>query len=177
MSQRHLLLTLEAAHLLLLLLTALVAERLGALVGLLGELLLLRALGLHALRLCVNELVNVVVVLGEVDVAGTAGVDAVHLLDLGRGRSRLLRLLDRLLLRLFRRLLGLALGLLCAEGSLDVLYLMMLSHILEDDRKVRVVENLHMVLRLGAVLGHNFHDFLGGYTEVLRDLVHPVFIV
>ena len=173
----HLLLTLEAAHLLLLLLTALVAERLGALVGLLGELLLLRALGLHALRLCVNELVNVVVVLGEVDVAGTAGVDAVHLLDLGRGRSRLLRLLDRLLLRLFRRLLGLALGLLCAEGSLDVLYLMMLSHILEDDRKIRVVENLHMVLRLGAVLGHNFHDFLGGYTEVLRDLVHPVFIV
>ena len=173
----HLLLTLQAAHLLLLLLTALVAERLGALVGLLGELLLLRALGLHALRLCVDQLIDMVVVLCKVYVAGAARIDAMHLLDLGGSRSLLRRLLDRLLLRLFRRLLGLALGLLCAEGSLDVLYLMMLSHILEDDRKVRVVENLHMVLRLGAVLGHNFHDFLGGYTEVLRDLVHPVFIV
>ena len=172
----HLLLTLQAAHLLLLLLTALVAERLGALIGLLGELLLLGTLGLHALRLCVDQLIDMVVVLCKVYVAGAARIDAVHLLDLGGSRSLRRRLLGRLLLLLRGRLL-LALGLLCAEQAFHVLDLMMLGHIFKNNRQIGIVEHLHMVLRLGAILGQNFRDLPGGYAEVLCDLVYPVFIV
>ena len=114
----HLLLTLQAAHLLLLLLTALVAERLGALIGLLGELSASWGLGLHALRLCVDQLIDMVVVLASY-VAGAARIDAVHLLDLGGSRSLRRRFLGRLLLLLRGRLL-LALGLLLRRGRLSM---------------------------------------------------------
>ena len=117
-----------------------------------------------------------VVVLGEVYVAGAARIDAVYLLDLGGSRSLLRRLLGRLLLLLRGRLL-LALGLLCAEQAFHVLDLMMLGHIFKNNRQISIVEHLHMVLRLGAILGQNFRDFPGGYAEVLCDLVYPVFIV
>ena len=117
-----------------------------------------------------------VVVLCKVYVAGAARIDAVHLLDLGGSRSLLRRLLGRLLL-LLRGRLFLALGLLCAEQAFHVLDLMMLGHIFKNNRQIGIVEHLHMVLRLGAILGQNFRDLPGGYAEVLCDLVYPVFIV
>ena len=177
----HLLLALEALHLLLLLLAALVAERLGALVGLLGQLLLLGALGLHALGLCVYQLIYMIVILGEIYVTGTAGIDTVYLLYLALSR---LLLHDRLLSLGLGLLLGFRLGLLllagcalCVQHTFDVVYLIMLGEILENDRQVGIVEHLHMVLRCAAILCQDLGDLLGGYAEVLGDLVYPVFIV
>ena len=175
----HLLLALQALHLLLLLLTALVAEGLGALLGLLGQLLLLGAAGLHALGLGVNQLVDVVVVLGEIDVARAAGVDAVHLLDLALHRlGRLLRfrrlggfrgLAVRLRrggsgrrLLVLRGLLGRLAGRhLRVQRFLNIIHLVVLGHILENDGQLLVPEHLHMVFGGGAVFGQDLGDLLG----------------
>ena len=190
----HLLLALQALHLLLLLLAALVAKGLGALLGLLGQLLLLGAAGLHALGLGINQLVDVVVVLGEVDVARAAGVDAVHLLDLalhrlgGLFRLGLLCRLRGLILLLrgrrsgglcvLRRLLGRLAGRhLRVQGLLDIRHLMMLGHILENDGQLLISQHLHVVFRGGAVFGQDLRDLLGRGAEVFRDLVHTVFIL
>ena len=189
----HLLLALQALHLLLLLLTALAAEGLGALLGLFGQLLLLRAAGLHALGLGVDQLIDVVVVLGEVDITRAAGVDAVHLLDLAlRGLGRLVALGLRLarcrgrlrgfrlgLLRLFRGgLLGrLARRLLGAERLLDIIHLMVLRHVFKNDGQLLIAQHLHVVLGRGAVFGQDLGDRLGGDAEVLGDLMHAVFIL
>ena len=82
----ELLLTLQALHLLLLLLTALVGER-SACIRLAGDFLLAR---LHAVSLLRNQRVNAVVVTIQIDIACAAGIDAVNLLAL-----RLLVLLGR----------------------------------------------------------------------------------
>ena len=182
LERRHLLLTLQAAHLLLLLLTALVAERLGALVGLLGQLLLLAALGLHSLGLCVNQLIYMIIIFCKVYVAGAAGINAVNLLYLALCR---LLLHDRLLSLGLGLLFGFRLGLLrllagctlCVQRTFHVAYLIMLGEILENDRQVGIVKHLHVILRCRAILRQNFSDLLGGYAEVLCDLVYPIFIV
>ena len=178
----HLLLTLQAAHLLLLLLTALVAERLGALVRLLGQLLLLAALGLHSLGLCVNQLIYMIIIFCKVYVAGAAGINAVNLLYLALCR---LLLHDRLLSLGLGLLFGFRLGLLrllagctlCVQRTFHVAYLIMLGEILENDRQVGIVKHLHVILRCRAILRQNFSDLLGGYAEVLCNLVYPIFIV
>ncbi len=82
LSRCHLLLTLQAAHLLLLLLTALVAERLGALVGLLGQLLLLAALWTPFARPLRQPAYLHDHHILQVYVAGAAGINAVNLLYL-----------------------------------------------------------------------------------------------
>ena len=186
----HLLLALQALHLLLFFLAALVAKGLGALLGFFGQLLLLGAAGLHALGLGVNQFINMVVILGKVDVARAAGIDAVHLLDLALCRlSRLFRLrlgfscrLGRLLRRLLRRrwlLFGRRLTgrHLRVQRLLNIIHLMMLRHVFKNDGQLIVPQHLHVVFRGGAVFGQDLRDLLGRGAEILGDLMHPVFIL
>ena len=192
----HLLLALQALHLFLLLLAALVAEGLGTLLGLLGQLLLFGSAGFHTLGLGVDQLVDMVVVLGEVDIARAAGIDTVHLLDLALNRlggflrlsfrrlalRRLCRRLRRLrlgrLLLFGLRLLRLSAGRhLCIEGFLNIIHLVMLRHVFKNDGQLLVSQHLHVVFRCGAVFGEYLGDLLGGSAEILGDLMHPVFIL
>ena len=114
--------------------------------------------------------------------AGAAGINAVNLLYLALCR---LLLHDRLLSLGLGLLFGFRLGLLrllagctlCVQRTFHVTYLIMLGEILENDRQVGIIKHLHVILRCRAILCQNFSDLLGGYAEVLCDLVHPVFIV
>ena len=167
--------------------------------------LLLAALFVFA-RVRAGEAVKALVIFAEVHVAAAARVyDALLgllardvgllLLRLGLLLSGLLRRLGRLALRLgglLRRRLGLLALLLCGAvlsclrglglrfGYLEQLLhrraLVPLSKALEDQRKLRVLQDLHVVLRRGRILRQYLNDGLGGQAEILGHLVHPVLV-
>ena len=79
-------------------------------------------------------------------------------------------------LRLFGGRFGLLLHRRChLEDILQTLDLVVLGHVFEDDIQLRVLENLHMILRRRHVIGQDLRDHLGGGTKILRDLMNPVF--
>ena len=52
----------------------------------------------------------------------------------------------------------------------------MLGQILKDERKLPILQHLHMVLGSLGVLGQNLRDLLGGDSEILCHLVNSVFV-
>ena len=188
---------LEPAHFLLLLVAALVAEIALLLVvaALLAADALLAALGvLHALGhqgvhpvvepLGVDRngggvnhtaLAAAFVLLGLLFLLLTLGSGGLVLLfgsgGLG-GLGRLVLLLLRGFLCGLGRSLGLAGGL---QGLFQRRHLMALGKYVEQQIQLVFLQDLHMVLGLAEVLLVQLHDDLGGYPEVLGDLVDAIF--
>ena len=186
-------LQLQPAHTVGFLLLTLVA--LGTAALLVAELLLALELMLIAAA-AIAALCHVLqpfVVLIQIDIGGLAGIDhlglghAGHRLALSLRRLALcllLRLLFRLLfgivcsgsgVMLFLRLLFGGLGAL-GENDLNTGHLIVLGQILKDERKLPILQHLHMVLGSLGVLGQNLRDLLGGDSEILCHLVNSVFV-
>ena len=196
-------LQLQAAQTVCLLLLALVADEI-VVPPLLAVAELLPALGMLLVpapaRTAVGHVLQLLVVLGEIDVGSLAGI---HHLGLGHpahrlggllmGRLRLRLFLGRLrlgggrdpgglLLRfslLFRDRLRLLVG-----GGLHALrkdhlnagHRVVLGQILEDQRQLAILQHLHMIFWGLRILGQDLRDLLGGQAEVLCHLMHPVFV-
>jgi len=60
--------------------------------------------------------------------------------------------------------------------ALDVVHLVVLGQALKDQRQLPIPQNLHMVFGRLGILGQNLRDLLGGDAEVLRYLMHSVFV-
>ena len=196
-------LQLQAAQTVCLLLLALVADEI-VVPPLLAVAELLPALGMLLIaapaRTAVGHVLQLLVVLGEIDVGSLAGI---HHLGLGHpahrlggllmGRLRLRLFLGRLrlgggrdpgglLLRfslLFRDRLRLLVG-----GGLHALrkdhvnagHRVVLGQILEYQRQLAILQHLHMIFWGLRILGQDLRDLLGGQAEVLCHLMHPVFV-
>ena len=195
-------LQLQTAHLLRLVLTALVGEghAAPALVGGADLFLAAAALALHAGGPLTAQILQTLVVLGQVHIAALAGVydlllgnaaDGLlhHRLLLGRalsalalgglGSGGLFPVLGAALLRRGSGGLGGLRLLLLLEGvgedHLDAGDLVVLREIIKNHGKLMVRQNLHVVLGSGRVLGQDLRDGLGGQAEVLGHLMHSVF--
>ena len=193
----------QAAQAVCLLLLALVADEV-VVAALLAVAEFLLTLGLllvaaSAAGAAVGHVLQLLVVLGEVNVGGLAGV---HHLGLGHAAHRLAGLLGRLRLRLLRCLcrlggggrfggvllrLGLLLGgrlWLFLRGGLHTLgkdhlnagHRIVLRQILENQRQLMILQHLHVVFGRLRVLRQDLRDLLGGHAEVLCHLMHPVFV-
>ena len=185
-------LQLQAAHTLLLFLLALVAEAASLLaaaltLGIAALELLLAAASLLTLG---GKVLQSLVVLIQIHIAGTAGVHnlllrhtADRLLDvvlLGRS-GLLLVVLNGLLCRsslLFSLGSGSGLGLVIGIGKdrLDGVDLVLLGHIIKDDGQLTILQNLHVVLGGLAVLGQDLSDLLGVQLQILGHLMDTIFI-
>ena len=80
--------------------------------------------------------------------------------------------------RLLPGRLRLLLGRLGGVGvdRLDAGDLVVLGQALKDQRQLPIPQNLHMVFGRLGILGQNLRDLLGGDAEVLRHLMHSVFV-
>ena len=200
-------LQLELAHLLGLVLAALVGHGSALALVIVAELLLAAAL-LHPLAPGAAQVFQTLIVLGKVHVAALAGIHDLLLRNAGGGSSGRLRLLSLLglgalllcgaaALLLSRTVvvalgsglgalggrLGCGLGLLLLLGSgigidgLDAGDLVVHGHIVKNDGQLLVGQHLHMVLGGGHILAQNIHDRSGGDIQVLCHLVDSVFLV
>ena len=175
----------QAAQPVGLLLLALVALGTAAAVVLAADLLLALGLALVPAAVAgagVGHILELLVILVHVHGRGLAGV---HHLGLGHAadglllrlgflfRLRLLAgglLLSGGLRLLFRRLGGIGVN------RLDAGNLVVLGQTLKDQRQLPISQNLHMVFGRLGILGQNLRDLLGGDAEVLRHLMHSVFV-
>ena len=188
----------QAAQTVCLLLLALVADKI-VVPALFAVAELLLALGLllipAAVAAGVGHILQLFIVLGKVDVGGLAGV---HHLGLGHPAHRLGGLGLRLLLHRLclggggalggfllglRLLLGGRLGLFLrgglhalGENHLYTGHRVVLGQILKDQRKLVVLQHLHVIFGCLCVLRQDLRDLLGGQTKVLCHLMHPVFV-
>ena len=175
----------QAAQPVGLLLLALVALGTAAAARLAADLLLALGLALVPAAVAgagVGHILELLVILVHVHGRGLAGV---HHLGLGHTA-------DGLLLRLgfLFRLRLLAGGLLLSGGlrlllgrlgsigvnRLDAGNLVVLGQTLKDQRQLPISQNLHVVFGRLGILGQNLRDLLGGDAEVLRHLMHSVFV-
>ena len=187
----------QAAQTIRLLLLAFIGKTVVPAFAAVAELLL--ALGLllipAAVAAGVGHILQLFIVLGKVDVGGLAGV---HHLGLGHPAHRLGGLGLRLLLRRLclggggalgsfllglRLLLGGGLGLFLRSGlhalgenHLYTGHRVVLGQILKDQRKLVVLQHLHVIFGCLCVLRQDLRDLLGGQTKVLCHLMHPVFV-
>ena len=198
-------LQLQAAHLLLLVLAALVGHGHAPALAVGADLLLAAPLlALHPVGPLAAQSLQTLIVLGKVHVAALAGIHDLLLRHPGGGvrhhrlglgllgilllRSRLLLrgLLGRLLrggllgsCRLLRRSRGGLLGLLLigvGKDHLDAGDLIVLGQIIEDHGQLMVRQHLHVVLGGRHILGEDLRNGLGGQAEVLGHLMHSVFL-
>ena len=181
----------QAAQPVGLLLLALVALGTAPAAGLAADLFLALGLALVPAGVAaagVGHILELFVVLVQVHCRGLPGV---HHLGLGHAadglllRLGLLCLLAGLLLglglpggRLLPGRLRLLLGRLGGVGvdRLDAGDLVVLGQALKDQRQLPIPQNLHMVFGRLGILGQNLRDLLGGDAEVLRHLMHSVFV-
>ena len=190
----------QPAHTVGLLLLALVGH--GAVLALFGVAELLLALQLvlvtasAAVVASVGHVLQLLIVLVQIHVGGLAGI---HHLLLGHAGHGLLGLLSALLIALgLRLLLGLLpvlallsalLGLLLFRLRLLLLHLcplgkngrdagdlIVLGQILKDERQLPILQCLHMVLGGLGILGQDLRHVLCGDPEILRHLMHSVFV-
>ena len=61
------------------------------------------------------------------------------------------------------------------KNGLYVLHLVVLGQIVENNGQLPLLQDLHVVLGGGRVLGQDLRDGLGGQAEVLGHLMHSVF--
>ena len=174
------------AELLLALQLILVAAAAAAAAGAVGHVLQLFVVlvqiyvgglaGIHHLLLghAGHGLLGLVVI---IVVAAVAIVIGVGLVVLRLGIALLLRLRLVVLLGLLLRLRLLLLGL----GALgkhrgDAGDLVVLGQILENERQLPILQHLHMVLGGLGILGQDLRNVLCGDAEILRHLMHSVFV-
>ena len=193
----------QLAHAVGLLLLALVGH--GAVLALLGVAELLLALQLilvtaAAAVAAVSHILQLLVVFVQVHIGGLAGIHHLLLGHAGHGLLGLvivviivaaavglivLRLGIALLLALglvvllglllLLRLLGLGLGALGKHRG-DAVDLVVLGQILKDEAELPILQHLHMVLRRLGILGQDLRNVLRGNAEILRHLMHSVFV-
>ncbi len=197
---------LKTAHFLRFVLPPLVGEGCVAVGAAVAELFLSAAPLLHPFAPLTAQILQPLVVLGQVHVAALAGIHDFFLGDPGHGLLGLLDRLSRLLLMLLAcrlgyrlargsrlrgrrfgcggrlrcgRRLGRLLGGLLIGIGIDLLNagdLVVLGQIFKYQRKLFVAQGLHVVFRCGCVLGQNVRDLLGGDPEILGNLMDSVFI-
>ena len=176
----------QAAQTIRLLLLAFIGKTVVPALAAVAELLL--ALGLllgptAAAGAALRHVLQLLVVLIQIHRRGLAGVHHLGLRHTGDGLGLLLgRTALPLALRLLLGGLGgrllLLLGRLgpLGEDHLNPGYLIVLGQILKDQRQLPILQDLHMVLGRFGVLGQDLRDLLGGDSEVLRHLMHSIFV-
>ena len=143
------------------LLVVLVQIHIGGLAGI--HHLLLGHAGHGLLGLVVRIIIVVVI-------AAALGLGGLRLLI-----ARLLGLRLRVLLLLRLRLLLLGLGALGKDRG-DAADLVVLGQILKNEAQLPILQHLHMVLGGLGILGQDLRNILRGDAEVLRHLMHSVFV-
>ncbi len=176
----------QAAQTIRLLLLAFIGKAVVPALAAVAELLL--ALGLllgptAAAGAALRHVLQLLVVLIQIHRRGLAGVHHLGLRHTGDGLGLLLGgtalpLALRLLLGGLGGRLLLLLGRLgpLGEDHLNPGYLIVLGQILKDQRQLPILQDLHMVLGRFGVLGQDLRDLLGGDSEVLRHLMHSIFV-